>query len=109
MSYNRNNSKLRWALHPGDTLRGTLAQKLIHTYVHYLSKVWGHLEMSLFLKEKHVFLSIKKHQIDQKYSVDMVNVVNDYCSWKQLILMEYLHRGTEAHYQQPSLLCSNGM
>ncbi|CDQ63181.1 unnamed protein product [Oncorhynchus mykiss] len=31
MSYNRNNSKLRWALHPGDTLRGTLAQKLIHT------------------------------------------------------------------------------
>jgi hypothetical protein len=47
---------------------------------------------------------------DQKYSVDIVNVVNDYCSWKwQIFLMEYLYRHTEAHYQQPSLLCSNGM
>ena len=26
--------------------------------VHYRSKVWGHLEMSLFFKEKHFFLSI---------------------------------------------------
>ena len=27
--------------------------------VHYRSKVWGHLEMSLFLKEKHITLNIK--------------------------------------------------
>ena len=47
--------------------------------VHYRSKVWGHLEISLFLKEKHIFCP---DQIDQKYSVDIVNVVNDYCSWK---------------------------
>ena len=49
--------------------------------IHYRSNVWGHLEMSLFL-------SIK---IDQKYKVDIVNVVIDYCSWKRLIFMEYLH------------------
>jgi hypothetical protein len=36
--------------------------------------------MPLFFKEKHL-----KYQIDQKYCVDIVNVVNDYCSWKQLI------------------------
>jgi hypothetical protein len=41
----------------------------------------SHLEMSLFLKEK-LFLPLKYHQIDQKYSVDIFNVVNDYCSWK---------------------------
>ena len=43
----------------------------------YRSKVWGHLDIPLFLKEKQ-----KKHQIDKKYSVDIINVVNDYCSWK---------------------------
>ena len=50
----------------------------VYVYIHYHSKVWGHLEMSLFLKEKHIFCSLKKHQIDQKYSLDIVNVVNDY-------------------------------
>uniref|UniRef100_A0A8C7K8E1 Serine/threonine-protein kinase BRSK2-like n=1 Tax=Oncorhynchus kisutch TaxID=8019 RepID=A0A8C7K8E1_ONCKI len=41
--------------------------------------------------------------------VDIVNVVNGHCSWKrQIILTEHLHRCTEAHYQQPSLLCSSG-
>jgi len=25
----------------------------IYIYIHYRSKVWGHLEMSLFFKEKH--------------------------------------------------------
>uniref|UniRef100_A0A674D6A1 Phospholipid-transporting ATPase n=1 Tax=Salmo trutta TaxID=8032 RepID=A0A674D6A1_SALTR len=28
-------------------------------HIHYSSKVWGHLEMFLFLKEKHIFWSIK--------------------------------------------------
>jgi hypothetical protein len=45
--------------------------------IHNRSKVWGHLEMSLFLKAKH----IDQNQIDQKYSEDIVNVVNYYCSW----------------------------
>ena len=27
--------------------------------IHYCSKVWGHLEMSLILKEKQIFLSVK--------------------------------------------------
>jgi hypothetical protein len=66
--------------------------------MHYCLKVWGHLEMSLFLKH------LKVHQIDQKYSVAIVNVVMT-CSWKQLLKKpEYLHRCTEAHYQQPSLV-----
>jgi hypothetical protein len=54
-------------------------------YVHYRSKVWGQLEMSLFVKEKHIFCPLKYHKIDQKYSVDIVNVVNDYCKWKLII------------------------
>ena len=29
------------------------------TYSKYRSKVWGHLEMSLFLKEKHIFGPLK--------------------------------------------------
>ena len=29
--------------------------------------------------------NLKYHQIDQKYSVVIVNVVNDYCSWKRQI------------------------
>ena len=33
--------------------------------------------------------------MNQKYSLDIVNVVNDYSSWKRMILMEYLHRGTD--------------
>jgi hypothetical protein len=52
------------------------------TQVHYRSKIWGHLEISLFLKEKLIFVLI---QIDQEYSVDIVNVLNDYCSWKRQI------------------------
>ena len=31
----------------------------IHPDTHYCSKVWGHLEMSLFLKEKHKFCPFK--------------------------------------------------
>jgi hypothetical protein len=62
----------------------------------------------LVFERKAHFWSIKKHQIDQKHSVDMVNVENDYCSWKRQKNMEYLHRRTQAHYQQPSLLGSNG-
>ena len=56
-------------------------------YIHYRSKVCGHLEISWFLKEKHIFCPLKYHLIDQKYSVDIVNVVNDYCSWKRQILL----------------------
>ena len=39
----------------GENNKGTQIQK----YMHYRSKVWGHLEMSLFLKEKHIFLTLK--------------------------------------------------
>ena len=54
-------------------------------YIVYNSKVWGHLEMSLFLKEKQIFCPLKQHQIDQKYNEDIVHFGNDYCSWKQQI------------------------
>lgn len=49
-------------------------------------------------------------QIGQKYSVDIVSVVNDYHTWKLLFfLIEYLHKQTEAHHQQTLLvLGSNG-
>jgi len=30
---------------------------LVFVNVHYRSKVWGHFEMSLFLKEKHCFFN----------------------------------------------------
>jgi hypothetical protein len=52
-------------------------EKYFTIYIHYHSRVWDHLEMSLFLKKKHIFCPLKEHQIDQKYSVDIVNVVND--------------------------------
>jgi hypothetical protein len=60
--------------------QGIRTEHTLCTKVHYRSKVWGHLEMSLFLKEKHIFCLLNY----QKYSVD-VNVVNDYCSWKRQI------------------------
>ena len=47
------------------------------------TKVWSHLEMPLF-KEKHCF-SLNKDNINQKYSLDNVNVVNYYSSCKWLI------------------------
>ena len=56
------------------------AQYLLY-YIHYRSKVLGHLEMSLFLKDKHILCPLKC-KIVQKYGGD---VVNDYCSWKRLI------------------------
>jgi hypothetical protein len=57
----------------------------------------------------YILLYELKVDIDQKYSVGIVNVVNYYCSWKRAdFLMAYLRRPTEAFYQQPSLLCSNG-
>ena len=40
--------------------------------------------MSLFLKENIFFCLLKEHQNDQQYSVDIVNVLNYYCSWKQI-------------------------
>jgi len=55
-------------------------------YIHYRSKVWGNLEMSLFFKEKHSFFN--KGNINQKYTVYIVNVVNDYSRWKRLISNE---------------------
>jgi hypothetical protein len=64
--------------------------------------------MYLFFKEKQIFCSIKLHQIDPKYSADIVNVVNDYCSWKWHIFYGISTLRIETHYQQPSLLCSNG-
>ena len=54
------------------------------SFFHYGSKVWGHLEIIIFERKAH-FCPLKLHQIDQKYSVDIVNVVNDCCSWKWLI------------------------
>lgn len=44
-------------------------QDLLGLYddINYCSKVWGHLKILL-------------HKIDQKYSVDIVKLVNDHCS-----------------------------
>jgi len=39
----------------------------IYIYLHYRSKVWGHLEMSLFFKEKHCFYN--KDNFNQKYTL----------------------------------------
>jgi hypothetical protein len=50
--------------------------------------------MSLLLKEKHFFCPLK-HKIGQKYSVDIVNVVNDYCSWKQQIFLWNIYIGVQ--------------
>jgi len=55
-------------------------------HVHYRSKVWGHLELSLFFKEKHCFFN--KDNINQKYTLYIVNVVNDYSRWKRLVSHE---------------------
>lgn len=67
----------------------------------------GITQIPLLLKENHYFLI--KITLEQKYSLDMVNVVNDY-SWKQLVWnMEYLHRHIKAHFWQPSHLCSNSI
>jgi hypothetical protein len=45
------------------------------------------------------------NQIDQKYIVDIVLVVNDCCGWKRLIKKKKMFNGisTEAHYQQTPL------
>jgi hypothetical protein len=67
----------------------------MYMYLCIYTLPWGHLEMSLFLKERDIFCTLKQHQIDLKYSVDIVNVVNDYCSWKRLIFMEYLYIGVQ--------------
>jgi len=58
----------------------------INEYIHYRSKVWGHLEMSLFFKEKHCFFN--KDNINKKYTLYIVNVVNDYSRWKRLVSNE---------------------
>jgi len=55
-------------------------------HIHYRSKVWGHLEMSLFFIEKHSFFN--KDNINQKYTLYIVNVVNDYSRWKCLVSNE---------------------
>jgi len=39
----------------------------IYIYIHDHSKVWGHLEMSLFFKEKHCFFN--KDNINQKHTI----------------------------------------
>ena len=64
---------------------------------------FGSLRNVLVFEKAH--LCPLKYQIDQKYSVDIVNILNDYCSWKRQI---FKGKPTEAHYQQPSLLCFNG-
>jgi hypothetical protein len=38
------------------------------------------------LKDKHIFLLIKITYIHQKYSADIVTVVNNNCSWKRQIV-----------------------
>ena len=53
-----------------------------------LFKSLGSLRNVSVFERKGPFWSIKIHQINQKYSVDIVNVVNDYCSWKQQIFYE---------------------
>ena len=41
--------------------------------------------MSLFLKEKLCFFFFNKDNINQKYGLDINNVVNDYSSWKRML------------------------
>jgi len=65
-------------------------------HIHYRSKVWGHLEMSLFFKEKHCF--VNKDNINHKYPLYIVNVVNDSSRWNVWFLMKYLQRCIEAHF-----------
>ena len=43
----------------------------------------------------------------QKYSLDIVMWLMAILAGNGRFLMEYVHRCTEAHFQQPSLLCSN--
>ena len=38
-----------------------------------------------FFPDFYFFCQLKQHQIEQKYSVDIVSIVNDYCSLKQLV------------------------
>ena len=52
------------------------------SYIHYRSKDWGHLEMSLFKEIILILILI----VNQKYSLDIVNLVNDYSSCKEMIL-----------------------
>ena len=46
--------------------------------------------------------------MNQKYTLYIVNVVNDYSRWKGLVFNEISTRCIEAHFQQLSLQCSNG-
>ena len=49
-----NKADMHKSIWPGQT-KG----KLSDSDVHYRSKVWGHLEMSLFLKENHICCALK--------------------------------------------------
>jgi len=60
--------------------------RIICVYIHYRLKVWGLLEMSLFFKVKHCFFN--KDNINHKYPLYIVNVVNDYSRWKCLVSNE---------------------
>lgn len=46
----------------------------------------GANQIPLALKEKHAFVQLKYHFSHQKYSLDIVNVVNDSYSWKLMII-----------------------
>ena len=54
-----------------------------------------------FEREAHFFCPLKKHQIDQKYSVDIVYVVNDYLGWKRQIFLWNIYIGV----QRPMARC----
>ena len=55
--------------------------------IHYRSKVWGHLEISLFFKEKHFFFNEDNIKLIRN-TLYIVNVVNDYSRWKRLVFNE---------------------
>jgi hypothetical protein len=49
-----------------------VASGQVSEYIHYHSKVRGHLEMFVFERKAH-FCPLKWHQTDQKYSINILN------------------------------------
>jgi hypothetical protein len=65
-----------------------------YTFKKYTFKSLGSLRNVLVLK-RGIFFCPLKYQIDQKYRIDIVNVVNDYFSWKQQIFLLNIYTGVQ--------------
>ena len=72
--------------------------------IHYRPKVWGHIEMSLFLKEKHcTFNEYNPKPVPtlKKHTPHIANVANDHSSCKCPV--QHSHRCTEPPPEDRSL------